>query len=243
MEKELGKMDQKNSLEAISFEVVSKRYRQNLPLLESVSFSVYYGEVVALFGPSGSGKSTILQIACALILPDSGKVRTDGKEVFPYSRGSEGKIARLRSSLISYVPQDDYLFEALSVSENVALALELNGPASEHGLDPSGKVDQVLGLLGIQKIANRRISDISSGERRRVVIGRSLVTNPRILIADEPTSSLDLEATEDFLKLVREKSREQKTAFLIASHDVVEVRSIADKVYGVRNNTLVEVKS
>lgn len=231
-------MDQKNSPEAISFEAVSKRYRQNLPLLESVSFSVCYGEVVALFGPSGSGKSTILQIACALILPDSGNVRIDGHEVFPYSRVSG---AKLRSSLISYVPQDDYLFEALSVSENVALALELNG--QEGGLDSSGKVDQVLGLLGIQKIADRRISDISAGERRRVVIGRSFVTNPRILIADEPTSSLDLEATEEFLKLVREKSREQKTAFLIASHDVVEVRSIADKVYGVRNNTLVEVKS
>ena len=236
-------MDQKNSPEAISFELVSKRYRQNLPLLESVSFSVCYGEVVALFGPSGSGKSTILQIACALILPDSGKVKIDGQEVFPYSRDSGGKIAKLRSSLISYVPQDDYLFEALSVSENVALALELNGQESENGLDRSGKVDQVLGLLGIQKIADRRIFDISAGERRRVVIGRSLVTNPRILIADEPTSSLDLEATGDFLKLVREKSREQKTAFLIASHDVVEVRSIADKVYGVRNNTLVEVKS
>ncbi len=226
---------------AIQFQGVSKRYRTNLPLLESVSFSVNYGEVVGLFGPSGSGKSTILQMASALIAPDSGTVMIDGRNVFPNSKEKEIDIAKLRSSLISYVPQDDYLLEALNVRENIELALELSPSGSGKDTDMVERVDNVLCLLGIQNLAERWISDISAGERRRVVIGRGLVREPKILIADEPTSSLDPEATDDFLKLVRQKSRDPKMAFLIASHDVDEVKSVADRMYGVKNHTLVEV--
>ncbi len=231
---------ERSSEVAIEFQAISKRYRPNVPLLDSVTFSVNYGEVVGLFGPSGSGKSTLLKIASALLVPDSGTLRLDGNNVFPNSKAHDIDISKLRGSLISYIPQDDYLFESLNVRENVALAMELShhGPAKD--VDTARKVDDVLQLLGILKLAERQILDISAGERRRTVIGRGLVKEPKILIADEPTSSLDPETTGEFLNLVRERSQKQKMAILIASHDVAEIKSIADRVYGVKNNTLVQ---
>jgi ABC-type multidrug transport system ATPase subunit len=223
---------------AIRFEGVSKRYRTNLPLLESISFAVDYGEVVGLFGPSGSGKTTILQMASGLISPDSGSMAIDGITVFPSNKRED--FSKFRRSLISYVPQEDYLIESLSVRENIALALELDG--SKCGPEQSERVERVLRLLGIEKLAERHIFDTSAGERRRIAIGRGLVRDPKILIADEPTSSLDLETTNEFLKLVRDRSRELKTAFLIASHDVIEVKSVADRIYGIKNYSISEIK-
>src|SRR5487761_1274526 len=224
---------------AIAFEAVSKQYKKTLPLLDSVSFSMNYGQVVALVGPSGSGKSTILQIAAALTSPDSGRVKIDGKQVFPSSKSAD--LSKLRSSMISYVSQDDFLFESLSVAENVLLALELNSTSSSLE-EKLSRVDSALDTLGIKRLADRQISDVSAGERRRVAIGRGLVTNPKILIADEPTSSLDLEATNDFLKLIRTRADGQRMAFLLASHDVLELKTVADSIYAIKNHVLVKVE-
>lgn len=224
---------------AIEFEAVSKQYKKTLPLLDSVSFSMNYGQVVALVGPSGSGKSTILQIAAALTSPDSGRVKIDGKQVFPSSKSVD--LSKLRSSMISYVSQDDFLFESLSVAENVLLALELNSTGSSLE-EKLSRVDSALDTLGIKRLADRQISDVSAGERRRVAIGRGLVTNPKILIADEPTSSLDLEATNDFLKLIRTRADGQQMAFLLASHDVLELKTVADSIYAIKNHVLVKVE-
>ncbi len=224
---------------AIAFEAVSKQYKKTLPLLDSVSFSMNYGQVVALVGPSGSGKSTILQIAAALTSPDSGRVKIDGKQVFPSSKSVD--LSKLRSSIISYVSQDDFLFESLSVAENVLLALELNSTSSSLE-EKVSRVDSALDTLGIKRLADRQISDVSAGERRRVAIGRGLVTNPKILIADEPTSSLDLEATNDFLKLIRTRADGQQMAFLLASHDVLELKTVADSIYAIKNHVLVKVE-
>ena len=225
---------------AIAFEAVSKQYKKTLPLLDSVSFSMNYGQVVALVGPSGSGKSTILQIAAALTSPDSGRVKIDGNQVFPCSSKSVD-LSKLRSSMISYVSQDDFLFESLTVAENVLLALELNSTSSSLE-EKLSRVDSALDTLGIKRLADRQISDVSAGERRRVAIGRGLVTNPKILIADEPTSSLDLEATNDFLKLIRTRADGQRMAFLLASHDVLELKTVADSIYAIKNHVLVKVE-
>lgn len=214
------------SSSAISFDSVSKRYYKDLPLIESISFVVNYGEIVGLAGPSGSGKSTILQMAAGLISPDSGKIMIDGIEI-----SSKNSV---RGSVISYVPQDDFLVESLSVFENVALALELHSKE----LDREKKVNGVLDTLGIGKLADRMIFEISAGERRRVAISRGLVTKPKILITDEPTSSLDIERTNELLKLFYEIVKESKMAVLIASHDVLELQPFANKLYVMKNYTL-----
>ncbi|MDH2901933.1 MAG: ABC transporter ATP-binding protein [archaeon] len=231
---------------AISFDSVSKRYYKDLALLDEVSFDLPYGELLAIIGPSGSGKSTILQMASALLSPDGGKITIDGAQIFPRSKKNAAREEdRLRRSLISYIPQEDFLLESLTVFENVALALDLFEDSDNSDRDK--KVKHAMEEVGIDQLGDRMIYQISAGERRRCAISRALVRNPRILIADEPTASLDIEKTNELMKLLKSKQDQEekegrKMAILIASHDVVELEPFADKLYEIRNATLSQRK-
>jgi putative ABC transport system ATP-binding protein len=219
---------------ALSFQSVFKRYRKDLPLLEGISFNLNHGEIVVIAGPSGSGKSTILQIASGLLLPDSGNVEIDGIQL---TSKNERQISQIRRSILSYIPQDDYLFETLTVQENVALAFDLHGEKRAPE-----KIRKTLSDLGIEKLASREISEISAGERRRASIARGMVRNPRILIIDEPTSSLDIEKTLELMKTFKEISSESNASFLIASHDVNELKEFSDRVYEIRESRLFPIQ-
>ncbi|MHB1907963.1 MAG: ABC transporter ATP-binding protein [Nitrososphaerales archaeon] len=212
---------------AISFSKVSKQYHEGVPLLENVTFDLKYGELSILVGPSGSGKSTILQMASTLVSPDSGEIWIDGKQKSNVLQGT-----------FSYVPQEDFLFESLSALENVELALEMDRKA------PSNQEQVAMNALrelGIESISNRMIDKLSAGERRRVALARGLVRSPSIFIADEPTSSLDLDKTNELLRLLKDRQNKvKKMAILIASHDVLELAPFADRVYEIKNYTLVE---
>ncbi len=238
------KSKEKASL-AISFDSVSKRYYKDLALLDEVSFDLHYGELLAIIGPSGSGKSTILQMASALLSPDGGKITIDEAQIFPRTKENAAKEDRLRRSLISYVPQEDFLLESLTVFENVALALDLFEDSDNKDRDK--KVKHAMEEVGIDQLGDRMIYQISAGERRRCAISRALVRNPRILIADEPTASLDIEKTNELMKLLKSKQDQEgkegrKMAILIASHDVLELEPFADKLYEIRNATLSQRK-
>jgi ABC-type multidrug transport system ATPase subunit len=231
---------------AISFGSVSKRYHKELPLLENITFEVNYGELFVIIGPSGSGKSTILQMASGLLYPDSGHITINEKQVFPRAKEVKRNKARseevdsLRRSLISFVPQEDFLFESLSVFENVALALDLCGNGSEDKNYRDSGARRALEDVGIGQLGDRMINQISAGERRRCAIARALVRNPSILIADEPTASLDIEKTKELMKYLKAKQNQggSKIAILIASHDVLELEPFADKIYEIRNFAL-----
>lgn len=221
---------------AISIINASKKYHPEVPLLENFSLGLEYGEIVVIAGPSGSGKSTILQIASALLSPDSGEITVNGVQLFPRKIANRKKKDDLMRSLISYVAQEDYLFDSLSVFENVALSLDLRGETEER----DKRVEQALKDVKIDQLRERRISEISSGERRRCALARGLVKDPSIFIADEPTSSLDIELTMDFMKLLESKRKSKGMAILIASHDVAELGPFADQVYEIQNHTLLK---
>ncbi len=237
---------------AISFQSVSKRHHKELPLLENVSFTLDYGDVAVIVGPSGSGKTTLLQMASALLSPDSGQITIDGKHVFPEGERHQQKKADstkagelLRRSLLSYVPQEDFLLESLTVFENVSIALDLQGTKEEDdgGKDRDRRVKQVLDELGIGALGDRMIYQISAGERRRCAIARALVRNPKILIADEPTASLDIEKTKELMSYLKTKQTSEgeqgrRMAILIASHDVLELAPYADSIYEIQNASL-----
>jgi ABC-type multidrug transport system ATPase subunit len=223
---------QETSSKALSFDSVSKRYRRQAPLLDSITFDLDYGEIAVISGPSGSGKSTILQIATGLLSQDSGTVAINGLVL---TRENMRQRSILRTSLLSYIPQDDYLFETLTVEENVALAFELHGEKP----DPN-KTHGMLALLGIERLASREIAEISAGERRRVSIARGMVRDPKILVIDEPTSSLDADNTVALMKLFRQISA-KRSAFLIASHDINELRSYTDKLYQIKDTRLIAI--
>lgn len=216
------------SASAISFSKVSKQYNEGVPLLENVTFDLKYGELSILVGPSGSGKSTILQMASTLVSPDSGEIWINGKKA----------KSNVLQGTFSYVPQEDFLFESLSALENVRLALEMGrkAPANQEQL-----AMEALREMGIESISDRMIDKLSAGERRRVALARGLVRSPGILIADEPTSSLDLDKTNELLRLLKDRQNKvKKMAILIASHDVLELAPFADRVYEIKNYTLVE---
>ena len=175
-------------------------YKSGELLLDGVSLRLEAGEVICVRGRNGAGKSTLLRVAALIEKPGSGVVRVLGVEA---SRASDGLKARLRLEAIGYVPQFAGLVEELRGWENIELPLALLGyPPSVR----RQRVVEAARLMGVEHVLDRRPSEMSGGERMRVAIARALVKNPRILLLDEPTASLDERWSSQVYKLLAELS-------------------------------------
>ena len=220
---------------------VSKTYRLGqhvVPALRGVDLVVQPGEMLALTGPSGSGKSTLLNLAGLLDRPDSGEIRLRGKSVTALG---ETEATHLRRDTIGFVFQGFNLVPVMTVADNVDYPLLLAGVgAQERRL----RVAEMLRAVGLEEHAGHRPDALSGGQRQRVAIARALVKRPSLVIADEPTASLDSHTADQVLDVIRQCGHAQGAAFLIASHDARLVRrcdrvialldgSIADAVQGV----------
>jgi len=201
--------------------------------VNGVSLTVGAGELVALYGPSGSGKTTLLMMIAALLRPDSGTVTMDGRDV---SRLSEREAARFRLSELGFVRQSLHLLESASALDNAALKLmgtDLGVEASQRRVIP------LLERLGLGGRVEHRAEQLSMGERQRVMIARALSTEPKLVLADEPTSNLDSARGEEVLRLLTEVCRERRTAVLLVTHDPMAAAH-ADRVHALRDGKLVE---
>jgi putative ABC transport system ATP-binding protein len=201
--------------------------------VNGVSLAVGPGELVALYGPSGSGKTTLLMMIAALLRPDSGTVMMDGRDV---SNLSEREAARFRLSELGFVRQSLRLLESASALDNAALKLmgtELGVGAAQRRVIP------LLERLGMGTRIEHRAERLSMGERQRVMIARALSTEPKLVLADEPTSSLDSARGEEVLSLLTEVCRERGTAVLLVTHDPMAAAH-ADRVHSLRDGRLVE---
>jgi putative ABC transport system ATP-binding protein len=201
--------------------------------LEGVSMTVGPGELVALYGPSGSGKTTLLTIVAALMPPDSGQVLLDGREV---SRLSPRQAARYRRSRLGYVSQAPDLLPGVSAIDNAALklfALRL-GVREAHR-----RVAPLLERLGLGDRLRHRAEQLSIGQRQRVLLARALSTGPQLVLADEPTGSLDSHRSADVLALLTELCEEWKVAMLLVTHDPQAAR-FAHRVHALRDGRLVD---
>jgi putative ABC transport system ATP-binding protein len=195
---------------------VVKRYDaggDSLSVLDGVSMSVGAGELVALYGPSGSGKTTLLTIVAALMAPDSGRVVVDGDDI-----GGLGarEAALYRRSVLGYVGQSLELLPGVPAIDNAALKLfDLRiGVRQAHR-----RITPLMERLGLAKRLHHRPDELSAGERQRVLIARALATGPRLVLADEPTGSLDAQRSHDVLTLLTEVCDEQQVAMLLVTHD------------------------
>ncbi len=201
---------------------VHKTYRlgqHRVPALQGVDLLVMPGEMLALTGPSGSGKSTLLNLAGLIDRPDAGEVRFRGIGVAGLN---ETQATQLRRDAIGFIFQSFNLVPVMTVADNVDYPLFLAGvPAAER----SRRVADMLRAVGLAEHARHRPDALSGGQRQRVAIARALVKNPSLVIADEPTASLDSHTADQVLALMRECGRAQGAAFLIASHDPRLVRS------------------
>jgi putative ABC transport system ATP-binding protein len=189
--------------------------------VDGVSLSIETGELLALYGPSGSGKSTLLMLVAALLRPDSGAVLLDGREV---SALSEEDGARYRLYELGFISQNDELLPGARVIENAALKLWLS---DDRGGEE--RVRALLERLGLGERLTHRSEQLSMGERQRLMIALALSMKPRLVLADEPTGSLDTQRGKEVLALLREVCREHQIAVLLATHDP-QAAAYADRV-------------
>jgi putative ABC transport system ATP-binding protein len=181
--------------------------------LRGVDFTVRRGEFVSLSGPSGSGKSTLLNVIGGLDHPTEGRIDVDGVDITDLSQSD---LADLRLHKLGFVFQAYNLIPVLSARENVEFILQLQGVSAQERRQRS--LD-ALAALGLGDLADRRPGEMSGGQQQRVAIARAIVTNPVLLLADEPSANLDTATTEELLKLLRHLNETRGVTIVTATHD------------------------
>jgi len=220
---------------------IRKHYNQALrarqkPVLDLISLSIAENESIAVTGPSGSGKTTLLNILGTLDIPDSGKVILNGTNVRELK---EDELAGLRNKFIGFVFQLHYLLPQLSLIENVMLPLL---PLKDKAAYKAG-YERALGLVertGLKDLVNQKPSGLSVGECQRAAVVRALVNRPRLLLADEPTGSLDAETAARLGELLSELRKEEDFSLVVVTHSP-ELAGIMDKIYRLGSGKLLPV--
>lgn len=213
---------------------LSKHYQQGsiaVAAVDSVSFSVLPGEIALIIGPSGSGKSTLLSMLGCILRPTSGAILLAGRDV---GRLSDRELPRIRGRCFGFVFQSFHLFPFLTARENVEMALRL------RKVPAAIRRERAIGLLthcGLEDRMDFYPASLSGGEKQRVAIARALVGDPFILLADEPTASLDSANGEIVFEMLRRFAREQGKAVVMASHDP-KARRFADRVYSLTDGRI-----
>jgi putative ABC transport system ATP-binding protein len=200
--------------------------------VDGVSMEIGAGEMVALYGPSGSGKTTLLSVIATLVAPDSGAVLVDGRDI---SRLSDAEAASYRLRELGYIDQSLELQPGGNVIQNAALKLWVTVGVRRG----NRQIEPMLERLGLGDRLRHRADSLSMGERQRVMIARALSTEPKLLLADEPTGNLDTLRSREVLELLGGICRERGTALLLVTHDP-QATAYADSVRVLRDGRLAE---
>ena len=203
--------------------------------VQIVSFEAKDGELVAILGASGSGKSTLLSLLGLLDSPDRGSIDIDGTQLA--NLDSAGRT-RYRSSQVGFVFQQFNLIPNLNARENVKLALEF---AHWPKADRDNRANELLGIVGLDESkAERRPAKLSGGEQQRVAIARAFAAQPQLILADEPTGSLDKATGQKIVELLREVATTQKATVLVVTHDE-KIAKKADRRFEIEDGVLKEI--
>jgi putative ABC transport system ATP-binding protein len=191
----------------------------SVPALRGVSFTIPAGDYVAIVGPSGSGKSTLMHLLGGLDRPTSGRLSIGGREIGSLS---QHELARLRNETIGFVFQSFHLLARTTAVDNVALPLVYRGIGAR---ERRARATEMLQQVGLGHRLDHRPNQLSGGEQQRVAIARALVTDPEVLLADEPTGNLDTTTGQTVLALLEQLNVERRVALVIVTHD----REVADR--------------
>src|SRR5262245_13885049 len=219
----------------VQVENVSKEYRlgeQRVDALKNVTVSIEEGVFLAIAGPSGSGKSTLLNLIGCIDTPSRGKLVVAGHEV---GGRSPDELAELRARTIGFVFQTFNLFPVLSAEENVEYPLLQMDEIGRR--ERRERVRHFLDVVQLSKFARHRPNQLSGGQRQRVAIARALVTQPEVVLADEPTANLDHKTGEEILSLMRNINQRFGTTFVFSTHDQ-KVIDAADRLIGIEDGRL-----
>lgn len=218
----------------LEFRDVRKHFRAGEEIVRAVdglSLTVEAGELVALYGPSGSGKSTLLRIAAAIDPPDAGSVLVNGTDV---TKLSDKEAARYRMHVLGWIEQQPDLLEGVSALDNAATKQMM---ASRSWRQARRAVTPLLDELGLGQRLHSRAETLSYGERQRVMIARALSVDPQVVLADEPTGSLDTRRSHEVLGLLQRETHTRGMATLLVTHDE-HAAAFADKVYTLQDGAL-----
>lgn len=218
----------------ISVRGITKRFG-NLAVLRGIDLDIYKGEVVSIVGPSGAGKTTLLQIMGLLDLPTSGSVVIDGRDV---TKLKQKELAEVRNRRIGFVFQFHQLLAEFTALENVMLPALIGGVSRKQA---RARAEELLEMLGLAQRANHKPSELSGGENQRVAVARSLVNNPAIVLADEPSGSLDTKNKEELHRLFFELREKLGQTFVIVTHDE-QLASLTDRTIHLKDGMIVADK-
>ncbi|MFA3790368.1 lipoprotein-releasing ABC transporter ATP-binding protein LolD [Aliiglaciecola sp. SL4] len=216
---------------------VSKTYQENdaasVQVLDNVNFQVNTAEQVAILGSSGSGKSTLLHILGALDTPSSGKVLFNGQDIFQFN---EKQQADFRNKYLGFVYQFHHLLPEFSALENVSMPLligRIKADLAKH------RAEEILKRVGLGHRLDHKPAQMSGGERQRCAIARALVTQPDLVLADEPTGNLDHKTGQSIYHLLNELREQVSTSFIVVTHDI-ELAAKLDRTLNITDGKLVE---
>jgi putative ABC transport system ATP-binding protein len=218
----------------LEIEDLVKHYRgsgEEIRAVDSLTLGVQAGEMVAIHGPSGSGKTTLLLMIAALLAPDSGAIRYDGRDLASLS---DREVSEYQLRDVGFIYQRFRLMPTVTALENAARKLLLGGVRMREAQE---RAKPWLEQVGLGDRLGHRAAEMSGGERQRVAIARVLACEPRLILADEPTGNLDSARGHEIVQLLGSIARERKAAVLLVTHDLAAVE-IADRSYAMRDGKL-----
>ncbi len=223
-------------MEILKVENLSKKYgkgESEVIAVDNVNFSVEKGEFLAIVGSSGSGKSTLLHLLGGVDRPTSGKVYVDGKDIYSLS---DDNLAIFRRRQVGIIYQFYNLIPILNVEENITLPCDLDGNKVDEK-----RLNELLKSLGLENRRKHLPNELSGGQQQRVSIGRALINNPAIILADEPTGNLDSKASEEIVELLKLTNKKYKQTIIMITHNL-EIANEADRVLKIEDGKIVKEK-
>ncbi len=220
-------------MEILRVENLTKIYGKDstkVVALDNVSFSVKKGEFLAVVGSSGSGKSTLLHLLGGVDRPTSGKVYIDGQDIYNFN---DDKLAIFRRRQVGLIYQFYNLIPILNVQENIVLPLSLDNREVDNE-----KLDEMLKLLGLENRRNHLPNELSGGQQQKTSIGRALITNPTIILADEPTGNVDSKSSDEIVALLKKSNKQLNQTIIMITHNM-EIAKVADRILKLEDGKIV----
>lgn len=198
--------------------------------LDDISFQVEEGEFIAIIGPSGSGKSTLLHSIAGLEKPTSGNVYFYDKDIYKMNKK---ELTILRRQKIGIIYQFYNLIPTLNVEENITLPIELDRKKID-----TKKLDEIIKFLGLEKRKKHLPNELSGGQQQKVAIGRALMINPIIILADEPTGNLDSKSSEEIMQVLKKANKDYKQTIIMITHNL-EIAKLADRIIKIEDGRII----